>query len=245
MNSETKKKVKILCVVPARGGSKGVPGKNLRPLGGMPLISYVLKMAQNVPQISTVALSTEHKMIAEIAQSFGAEVPLLRPSELSHDTATLIDAVRNVYNYYLKTGRSYDYVMSIQPTAPFITAQTIEAAIELIDDSGCDTVTSVAEITQGHPYIAKRMGSQNVITNFCEAPPGVDISSRQVRETAYFLTGGFYLRQVQFVEDLGVTGHGLGSDSRAICVSEIESTDINTELDFLYAEFLLEKGLVP
>ncbi len=245
MSAKTKKTPEVLCVIPARGGSKGVPGKNLRPLGGVPLISHTLQTAKKVPQISTVVLSTEHKMIAEIAESFGAEVPLLRPPALSHDKATLIDVVRHVYNYYLEIGRSFDYVMSIQPTAPFLSAQTIEAAIELIDESGCDTVTSVAEITQGHPYIAKRMESQNVITSFCEPPPGVDISSRQVREKAYFLTGGFYLRQTRMVDDQGVTGHGLGADSRAICVSEIEATDINTELDFLFAEFLLEKGLAP
>ena len=99
-------------------------------------------------------------------------------------------------------------------------------------------------MSEGHPYTAKRMESQNVITNFCDPPLGVDVSSRQSREPAYFLTGGFYLRSISLIESGARDGHVLGDDGRAIQVSEVEATDINTELDFRFAEFLLKEGLV-
>jgi len=234
----------ILCIIPARGGSKGVPGKNLRPLGGRPLISHTIDAARGARSVAEVVVSTEHKMIAEIAASLGAAVPFLRPPEISTDRAALIDVVRHGHDHFKAQGRHFDGVLCLQPTAPFIKSSSIDEAAELLEKSGCDSVTTVSEITQGHPYIAKRLETQNVITNFCDPPPGVDISSRQSRETAYFLTGGFYLRSVGLVDDPAATGHALGTDSRAVCVSEIEATDINTELDFRFAEFLLEEGLV-
>jgi len=99
-------------------------------------------------------------------------------------------------------------------------------------------------VTQGHPHIAKRLTAQNVITDFCPPPPGADVSSRQSREPAYYMTGGFFLRSIGLMEELTATGNLLGADSRAVCVSEIEATDINTELEFRFAEFLLKEGLV-
>ncbi|MEK9722733.1 MAG: acylneuraminate cytidylyltransferase family protein [Rhodospirillaceae bacterium] len=239
----------ILCIIPARGGSKGVPGKNLRPLGGKPLISYAIETALAVEAISDVVVSTEHAMIAEIAAGFGAAVPYLRPKDIATDKAALIDVVRQGYQFFTDQGRNFDGVLCFQPTAPFVKPSTIEQAIELLSESQCDSVTTVSQMTQGHPYVAKRLGSQNtesqnVITNFCEPPPGVDISSRQSREPAYFLTGGFYLRSIDLIESPISDGHVLGNDSRAIDVSEVEATDINTELDFRFAEFLLKEGLV-
>ena len=195
--------------------------------------------------MTEVMVSTEHKMIAEIAMSFGAAIPYLRPPELATDSAALIDVIRDAHAHFKADGRNFGGVLCLQPTAPFISSQTIDEAIDLLSETGCDSITTVAEITQGHPYIAKRLETQNVITNFCDPPPGADISSRQSREAAYFLTGGFYLRQSSLVEDPAAQGHALGEDSRAVCVSEIEATDINTELDFRFAEFLLQEGLVP
>ena len=234
----------ILCIIPARGGSKGVPGKNLRPLGGFPLISHSIKTAISVPAISEVVLSTEHPMIAEIGASFGAQIPFLRPREIAGDMAALIDVVRHGYTHFKLHGRTFEGVLCLQPTAPFIKSSTITEAIELLQESGCDSVTTVAQISEGHPYTAKRMESQNVITNFCDPPRGLDISSRQSREPAYFLTGGFYLRSIPLIENKVREGHVLGDDGRAIRVSGIEATDINTELDFRFAEFLLKEGLV-
>lgn len=244
MNKSANPEFDVLCVIPARGGSKGVPGKNLRPLGGKPLISFAIEAALAARGVAEVVVSTEHKMIAEIAESFGAEVPFLRPPEIATDKAALMDVIRHAYEFYKDGGRQFDAVLCLQPTAPYIKSSTIDEAIDLLKETECDSVTTVAEITQGHPYIAKRMESQNVITNFCDPPPGADVSSRQSRETAYFLTGGFYLRRSGLVEDQTAVAHALGADSRAICVSEIEATDINSELDFRFAGFLLDEGLV-
>ena len=169
----------VLCIIPARGGSKGVPGKNLRPLGGRPLISYTIEAAKNVDSISDTVMSTEHPMIAEIAASFGATVPFLRPKDMSTDRASLADVVVHGYRYFKNRGREFDAVLCLHPTGPFIKSSTISAAIELLLESKCDSVTTVSQMTQGHPHIAKRLTAQNVITNFCPPPPGADVSSRQ------------------------------------------------------------------
>ncbi|MDP6896829.1 MAG: acylneuraminate cytidylyltransferase family protein [Rhodospirillales bacterium] len=234
----------VLCIIPARGGSKGVPGKNLRPLGGRPLISYTIEAAKNVDAISDTVMSTEHPMIAEIAASFGATVPFLRPKDMSTDRASLADVVVHGYRYFKNRGREFDAVLCLHPTGPFIKSSTISAAIELLLESKCDSVTTVSQMTQGHPHIAKRLTAQNVITDFCPPPPEADVSSRQSREPAYHMTGGFFLRSIGLMEELTATGNLLGADSRAVCVSEIEATDINTELEFRFAEFLLKEGLV-
>lgn len=233
----------VLCVVPARSGSKGVPGKNVRPLGGRPLIQHVLKTALGAGCFSRVVVSTDCEKTAEIARETGAHVPFLRPAEIAGDTAELVDVCKHALSYFRDQGDDFDCVMSLQPTAPFITSETLQKAVALFDQRRPQCITSIAEISKGHPYIAKRRLDDNRIENFCTIPANAVVSPRQAREPAYFLTGAFYLRDVNYLMSLGDNpGHALGGDPSAIVVSDVEACDINTMLDFQIAEFLIEKG---
>jgi CMP-N,N'-diacetyllegionaminic acid synthase len=235
-----KDQFRVLGVVPARGGSKGIPGKNAKQLGGKPLIAHVIESALRAKKLSKVVLSTDSEELADIGRRFGAQVPFMRPKNIAGDNASLLDTVRHALQYHRENGELFDAAISLQPTCPFTKASTIDAAIDLLCQSGCETVTAVTELSKGHPYITKRVGSESRLSNFVDIPAGLDISTRQNRETAYTMTGAMYLRRIDVVEDPNLKGHGLGSDSRGIIVSELEALDINTHMDFHYAEFLFE-----
>ncbi len=232
---------RIAGVIAARGGSKGVPRKNIKYLGDKPLIQYLFEAASRSTYMVPIILSTDDEEIAAVGRSVGMDVPFMRPAELATDSASLISVVQHALNYFDSRGGGIDGIISLQPTCPFITTGTIDKAIELFTVTGCDSVTTVAEVTRGHPYITKRLREDHVIEGFLDIPGHVNNSRRQVREKAYYLTGGLYLRSRALVESPGSDSHVLGMDPRAVVVSEVEAVDINSEFDFKIAEMVIEK----
>ncbi|ACL03369.1 acylneuraminate cytidylyltransferase [Desulfatibacillum aliphaticivorans] len=234
---------KVLAVIPARGGSKGVPRKNIRSLGDKPLIGHILETAGKSKYLDRVIVSTDDEEIMQAARDAGAEAPFVRPAELSVDTAPLLSVVLHAFHYYEEKGEPFDAVINIQPTCPFLSSDTLDEAVELWMESGCQSVVPLAEVVTGHPYITKRVLGDRSIENFCQIPEGAVVAPRQKREKAYYLTGGFYLRDRNLLLQEGLKGHALGDDCRAVIVDEIQAVDINTEMDFLFARFLKEQGL--
>lgn len=234
----------ILAIIPARSGSKGVKDKNFRPLAGKPLIEYAIRAAQKCADISKLIVSTDDKRIAKIADTLGVDVPFIRPKELVRDNTSLVSVNQHALGFFKEKGIVYDGVLSLQPTNPFVKVETIEKAINLFFLSKCDSVTTVAEITAGHPYIAKKLLTENKITNFCEIPPNEPIAPRQKRRKAYYLTGGMYLRTKQILDIVEPSNHCLGADARAVVVNEFEAVDINSEIDLEFAEYLIQSGYV-
>ena len=234
----------LLAVIPARGGSKGVLNKNIKRLGDKPLIQYIFETAQCSKFINQIVLSTDDEGIATVAKGLGIKVPFMRPEKLSRDDSSLISVIKHAMNFSDDLGIKADGVLSLQPTCPFLSIQSIDKAIELWLNSGCDSVTTVSEIARGHPYISKKLKENSMIENFCVIPEGADNRQRQYREKAYYLTGGLYLRSRSLVELDKSGSHHLGEDSRAVIVDEIESLDINTDFDFNMAEFVLGREAV-
>ena len=234
----------ILAIIPARSGSKGVKNKNFRQLVGSPLIEYAIRAALNAPSISCLIVSTDDERIAEVAIKGGAEVPFIRPKDLARDNSSLLSVSQHALGYFKRKGATFDGVLSLQPTNPFVRAETIEAAIDLFSVSHCDSVTTISEITSGHPYVAKKLLNDNKISNFCRIPPNEPVGPRQKRTKAYYLTGSLYLRKTQLLELAGQAGHCLGEDARAVVVSELEAVDINSPIDLAFAEFLIQSGHV-
>ena len=235
---ETDMERKILGVILARGGSKGVPRKNVRSLAGRPLIQHIFDTAKKSKYITKLILSTEDEEIAGIGKTIGLEVPFMRPAELATDSATGISVIRHAMDFMGGTGFRADAVYSIQPTNPFTSIETIDGAIRLWIDSGCDSVTTIAEVACGHQYITRKLKENNTIENFCTIPAGISMHSRQAREKAYYLTGALYLRSRLLIEAENMDSHYLGNDSRAVVVNEIEAIDINTPFDFELAEWM-------
>lgn len=235
------KNLKILAVVPARGGSKGVPGKNLRPLAGHPLIYYMIRYARASRYISRVAVSTDDEKIAEVARSYGADVPFLRPKELAMDTTPLNPVLQHALAYYDAIGWKADAVISLQPTSPLITTEIIDSVIELFASAGSDSVVTVSEIKHGHPYRAKIMHNDGRLENFCKEIDGEKFFNRQERPTAYAYNGAIYLRKRELVEEWNGKNMGMGNDCRGVVISHEYAANIDDECDLKMAELLLKE----
>ena len=133
---------KILGLITARGGSKGIPGKNIKPLAGKPLIAWTIEAANNSRLLSQVIVSTDDNEIARSAQAWGAEVPFKRPEELAQDQSSHLDVVLHALQWYQLQHRALpEYVMLLQPTSPLRTANDIDAAISLAAQKQADAIT--------------------------------------------------------------------------------------------------------
>ena len=148
----------ILAVIPARGGSKGIPGKNIKDLYEQPLISYTIQAALDCKKIDRVVVSTDSEKIAGVAKKYGADVPFLRPAALAMDTSKTIDAVIDVLERLQET---YEYVVLLQPTSPLRTAEDIEKAIDKAIASGKDVVS--ISLVKEHPVLMREIGADGVL----------------------------------------------------------------------------------
>lgn len=227
----------ILAVIPARGGSKGVPKKNIKKLSGKHLIGYTIEAAKNSKYANRVVVSTEDYEIAKISKYYGAEVPYLRPSELSVDTSPTIDSILHMVNY-LEKNEEYkpDYILLLQCTSPLRNSNHIDDAVEKLLNSDFEALVSVCE-AENNPYWVNVFDG-DVLKYFIEE--GKYISRRQDLPKSYRLNGAIYLiktevlKRSKTLEPETLTGYIMDAYS---------SIDIDTELDFKIAEVLMtERG---
>ena len=237
------KKRRILCVIPARGGSVGVPRKNIKPLNGYPLIYYPIMAAKGAKGIDRCIVSTDDAEIADIARSFGADVPFIRPNDLANGTTTLIYVMQHALHFFDEQGDVFDAVLSLQVTTPLIKSSTIDAVIDKFHDTGCDAVVTAAEIRHGHPIISKKLVNGDELVDFMEIPPNTIRYPRQKREPAYYCNGSIFLRDRKLLDNLDPYTNCLGSRPKAVVISGEEAVNIDEELDFRIAEFLMAERM--
>lgn len=183
---------RILALIPARGGSKGLPGKNLRPLGGKPLIAWSIEAGRHSRHVDDVLVTTDSKKIARVSQRAGASVPFLRPARLAKDNSPTLGAVEHALAYCKQhLGKTYDYVVLLEPTSPLREDGDIDRMIEkLIDSDGkYDAIISVGEVRE-HPSLLKRVSGESLLP-FC--PSLKPASRRQDNAPAYFPFGVAYI----------------------------------------------------
>ncbi len=185
----------VVCIITARGGSKGIPRKNVLPLAGKPVIAWTIEAALQSPSVSDVIVSTDDDEIAEVSREWGAEVPFMRPAELSQDDsphmAVMIHAI-----HWLERHRDLrpDYIMLLQPTSPLRTSEDIDAAVRVTRENSAVSVVSVCE-THHHPYLTKRLAGDGTLADFIDgAPqPGEGSVRRRAMEPAYVVNGSISL----------------------------------------------------
>jgi CMP-N,N'-diacetyllegionaminic acid synthase len=183
---------KILAIIPARGGSKGLPGKNIRPLLGKPLIAWTIEQAQNSKYIDEIFLSTDSADIAKISEDFGVKTPFLRPKDLSSDLATSTDVVSHVITHYETQELFFDFIILLEPTSPLRKENDIDCAIELLlKNESADGIISLGEIHLEHPMIVKKTNSIGKIVPYVKNLRR--ISQRQLADEAYFPYGVIYM----------------------------------------------------
>lgn len=224
----------MIALIPARGGSKGLPGKNVRPLAGKPLIAYAIEAARESVSIDRVIVSTDDEAIARVAVGFGAEVPFLRPAELATDTAMAIDSYIYTVNRLEREGkvRIPDFAVLL-PTTPLRTAADVDGAIRLFREKQADSVVSYTP--EAHPVRWHRyLDGENRIEN----APDQTIANRQDLRTSYYPNGAVYV----FRTDVIRARTYYTDRSYAYVMPRCRSVDIDSLEDWRYAEFLLAEG---
>lgn len=224
----------MIAIIPARGGSKGLPGKNILELNGKPLIAYTIEAALISKYITRVILSTDDMEIAKVAKHYGAEVPFMRPIDLATDTAKAIDAYKYTYERIEKEENiEISEFVILQPTSPFRTAKHIDEAIDLYKDKKADSVISYCP--EHHPIIwHKYITEAGKIESIFEGT----IRNRQEEKPTYFPNGAIYIFKREIIEqDLYYT-----DNSFAYVMNRKDSIDIDTIEDFQYAEFLFARN---
>lgn len=220
-------KYKIVAIIPARGGSKGIPHKNIRLLAGKPLISYVLKAALASKYIKKVIVSTEDELIAQISNSYGVEI-IKRPEELAKDETTLDPVIFHALKFVeIEEGNLYDLIITIQPTSPLLSTGTIDRAIENMCNNNYDTLISVTSERHLYWYINK-----DIVTPLYE-----ERSNRQLLKPIYKESGALVISRREIVTERNRFGQNIHLYEMPID----ESLDIDTYEDWIKAESIINK----
>lgn len=224
----------IFGVITARSGSKRLPGKNLRPLGGVPLIGWTIAAAKRAKALSACWVSTDDPAIAEAARALGAEAPFLRPAGLSGDAASSADAARHALaEFERRGGTKADIVVLLQPTTPLLGPDAIDAAARLVE-AGADSAQTVT-LDDAHPLHKFRMREGRL------APVNPDAGGDA--EPVYRPNGGAYAVRADLLREKGLLR---GPDHRGVVTDFESSVDIDTLWDFRLAEAIVaETGRRP
>lgn len=188
---------RVLCIVPARSGSKGLPGKNIRLLGGKPLLAWPVAAARASRYVDRVIVSTDNVEFAKIAVEYGAEVPFLRPAELAADDSPSSAAVLHVLDALAKEGDIYDYFVLLEPTSPLTEASDVDSALEalLAARRDADAIVSVSELVSSHPAFAVRVGEDRRVSPY-SAIDFTRLPRRQDIDPVFALDGSLYISAV-------------------------------------------------
>jgi CMP-N-acetylneuraminic acid synthetase len=229
--------LKILAIIPARGGSKGVPGKNIKLLNGKPLLAYTSEIALQSKLLTEIIVSTEDEQIAKVAKSLGIKMPFIRPMALAQDNTPTIDVVIQALQWYENQNVFFDAVCLLQVTSPFRTLEFLNNAIEKFIESGCDSLVSVQKVP--HEYNPHWTFEVNTEGNLKIATGEDDIiSQRQKLPIAYHRDGSIYITKTEVL----LNQHSLYGKSIAYIESESQFyVNIDTLEDWEKAEMMIQK----
>ncbi len=223
---------KSLCIIPARGGSKRIPRKNIKNFKGKPILAYSIEAALKSGLFEEVMVSTDDDEIAEIGQKYGAKIPFFRSEKNADDFATTVDVLLEVLAKHKEVGKEFENVCCIYPTAPFVTEDKLKEAYEKLSVEHFDAVFPV--IPFGYP-IQRSLKIQNNKLEFFF--PEFENSRSQDLEKAYHDAGQFYFfKSKNFLNNKSILSDNVGS----IILSEMEAQDIDTEIDWKLAELKYE-----
>ena len=226
--------MKILVIIPARGGSKGIPHKNIKPLAGKPLIHYTIDVARQIVADEDICVSTDDSEIIQCVEDYGLKVPFVRPEELATDTAGTYEVLLHALNFYEQQGKQYDVVLLLQNTSPFRTAKQVKEALALYQ-SDIDMVVSV-KACSANPYYCVFEENQDGYLKICKGDG--NITRRQDAPKVYEYNGAIYAINPQSLKQMP-----LNKFSRRIkyVMDEQSSLDLDTMNDWKMAELIISQ----
>lgn len=228
--------LKILAIIPARSGSKGVNRKNIREIAGKPLIAYSIEAAKSAEDVlSRTIVSTDDPEIARVSEQFGGEVPFLRPANLAGDKSPMVPVIQHAVSEMETRDRIvFDCVLLLQPTAIFRTSEDIRESVRLMSKGGCDSVISVVQVFSTHPILMKKIVDDHLVPFCIEEKEGT--RRQDYQPEAFMRNGAIYLSRREAVM---VKNSLWGSIIRPYIMPEERSVNIDSELDLKLAEFIL------
>lgn len=220
----------ILVVIPARGGSKGLPGKNIKELCGKPLIAYSIDVARAITTDDNICVSTDDQKIIDVVEKYGLKVPFVRPAELATDTATTNDVLLHAVNFFEKQGKRFDKMLLLQPTSPLRTIDEVKDAIGLYSDD----IDMVVSVTKSHAPAVLCHDNED---GFVELVHNKKACGRQSLPTFYEFNGAIYVINISSLKAKGLGGF----DRRIKYVMPKEtSVDIDDIYDFMLIESIIK-----
>lgn len=229
----------ILGITLARGGSKGVKNKNIRNLGGMPLIGHTISEAKKSKFLTDYIISTDSQKIKKIAENCGAIAPFIRPEKLSSDSASSASALIHAVKFMENSKKlKYDYIVELMCTNPFKTAEDIDACIEKIIETKADSVIAVHELDDHHPARIK-MIENDFIKDFLVKEPN-EARRQDLKPRAYIRSGSIYCMERAYLVEKGFR-YG-GKNSRPYILPSERAINIDNEIDFLVADYILRSN---
>jgi len=221
----------ILAIIPARGGSKGIPRKNIKPLMGKPLIGWSIDAAKQASCIDHIIVSTEDQEIASVARELGADVPFMRPAELAADDTPGIAPVLHAISQL----PDYEWVLLLQPTSPLRSAEDIDGVWQFCQERGAPSAVSVCEVGK-HPYWMYRCNAAQLLEPFIKGRP--DVTRRQDLPPAYALNGALYLAKTDWLLE---QQNFIGPETLGYIMPPERSVDLDAPQDWRWIEFLIEQ----
>lgn len=227
----------VIAIIPARGGSKGLPGKNIKELCGKPLIAWSIEAGRDSQYIDEVMVTTDSEEIAHIARKFGASVPFIRPAELASDTATSFDVIKHTLDFYEnELHKKFDYVVLLEPTSPLRETGDIDASIEqLLSNSQASAVVGICKTESQNPAFLVKKNDSNFLVGYENLD--MRVLRRQEISDVYFFEGSVYVSDTDtlLARKTFYHEHTLGFEVPKWKALEIDDLD-----DFIMVEALMK-----
>ena len=230
---------KVLALIPARGGSKGLPRKNLLPLSGLPLVGWPIQAAKKSRYIDRVVVSTDDEEIAGKARELGAEVPFLRPAELASDTASSASVIEHAIIFLEAAGATFDYLVLLEPTSPLTEASDVDSAIERLEArrDAADSIVGVSRVEAAHPAFDVVVDDEGLIAPFA-TESFASAGRRQDISELYFFDGTLYISDVRAYLEKKSFYH---SRTLPFIVPKWKAFEVDDLVDFICIEAIMNK----
>lgn len=230
---------KILFVIPARGGSKGIPGKNIKPMGGFPLICRSIDIARKFVDDKDICVTTDSDEIINVVRQHGTEVPFKRPDYLATDTASSYDVLIHAVDFYKAQGDDYDWMVLLQPTTPFRKEEDLRKMLDMMTDD-LDMVVSVKQAETNPYYNCYMVNDQGYLQKFIKTP-GAGYGRQAARPVIYEKNGSVYVIKIDSLRKQKINEF---EKVRFYEMDKVYSIDLDEPLDWIFAEAVLNNHLV-